>query len=218
MHRTILTLVILGLSTHTMSAQIIQPIRRTQPIAWTSLAIGLARQGAICDPDTSACWNFDWAPQYRAALEYPLASDASVGVAGTMSRAPILWAQNGPTTNPCTSLSGRCDADVNVTQLLGNLRLGGGRGLHQVVDASAGATMYSNFRTTEGARLGPGKTITDATFGIAVGVGYGLTSRTQFVIMSEWGFILHKREPGSPNNTSRQQAYRVGARVALGEK
>lgn len=195
-------------------AQIIQPMRRQGPIAWASLGVGWAQTNPICDPDASACWNFGGAPQYRATLEYPLGPDMAAGIVATTARVPLYWAGNGVAPNQCSG----CDADANITQVFGSLRLGGGIGFHQVIDLVAGTTMFSNFRTTDGAKLGPGKTVTDVSLGLGYGVGYGLTSRTQLVITQEWGLVVHKRQPGSPSNTAEQRTTRLAFRIGLGDR
>ncbi len=195
-------------------AQIIQPMRRTGPLAWVSLGAGWMQTNPICDPVSKSCWNFGGAPQWRASLEYPLDMGVSAGVVGTTARVPLYWAGNGIAPNQCAG----CDADANVTQVLGNLHIGGGAGFHQVIDVVAGATLFSNFRTTDGAKLGPGKTVTDMTFGLGYGVGYGLSSRTSLAITQEWGLIVHKRQPGNPSNTAQQQTTRLAFRVGLGDR
>ena len=215
MKRTLfVSFVLVVLGAQLTGAQIIQPRRGFQPMAWTSLGVGWSQLQEICDPDTDACWNFGGAPQYRATLELPLGSQgASAGIAGTTSRVPLFWAGTGAAGN-CAG----CDADVNITQILGNLRLGGGSGFHQVLDLVLGATMFSDFRATDGTRLGTGKTVTDVTFALGYGFGYAFTSRAQVQITQEWGLLVHERQPGNPNNTSQQQTTRIAFRYGLGDR
>lgn len=191
-------------------AQIIQPSIRTQPVAWTSLAVGWFQQGEVCGAD--ACWDFGGAPQFRVTLERPLGSRATLGVAATAARAPLIY-RGGLLGGSCSS----CDADANVTQFLGQFHMGGsGSGFHQVVDVSAGATMYSNFRGTDGTRLGPGGASFDVTFGVGYGFGVALSPRTHVTLVQGWGLTLHERQPGRSENTSVQQTTRIGARFGLG--
>lgn len=213
MNRAIVVLAVLLCTAVPASAQIIRPVLRTRPIAWTSLSVGWFQQSTICDPDSDACWNFGGAPQFRGTLEMPVGNTASVGVAATTSRAPLTYA--GPVLGPGTC--GTCDATANVTQVLGNFRIGGGTGFHQVIDLVAGTTMYTNFRSEAGGRLGRG-TVSDLTFGLGYGFGYSISPRTQFVLVQEWALVIHERRPGSPENTAQQQTIRIGGRFALGEK
>jgi hypothetical protein len=195
-------------------AQIIQSVRRFNPLAWTSLSIGWLQQQGLCDPDTSACWDFGSAPQWRASFEFPTGQGASFGVAGTTARVPLIYA-GGLGTGSCV----RCDANANVTQIFGQLHLGGGTGFHQVIDISAGATMFSNFRERAGgARLGDGKTKQDFSFSIGYGFGYALSPRTQIMLVQDYGLIIHKRQPGASNNTAQQSNLRVGVRIGLGDR
>lgn len=209
-------LVALALSCTTadlVHAQIIQPVRRSNPLAWTSLSIGWLQQGGFCDPESGACWDFGSAPQWRATLEFPAGTGATFGVAGTMSRMPLIY--TGGILNGCS----RCDADANVSQIFALLHLGGGTGFHQVIDIAAGTTMFSNFRqSSDGAKLGSGKTVNDFSFAVGYGIGYGLSPRTQIMLVQDYGLIIHKRNPGSSQNTAQQSNLRVGIRIGLGEK
>ena len=211
--KTLGALALLLAAAPAMHAQIIQPTLRSRPVAWTSLSVGWFQQDDICGADDSACWSFGGAPQFRATFELPLGTSASFGVAGTMARVPLIYSGSSlPASCPC-------DADANVSQLLANLRLAGSNvGFHQVIDLSAGTTLYSNFRSTDGTRLGTGKTVSDMSFGLGYGFGYSLSPRTQIVLVQECMLVLHERQLGSSENTSAQQTIRCGGRVALGAK
>jgi hypothetical protein len=195
-------------------SQIIRPTVRTRPIAWTSLSVGWFQQSMICGADTTACWNFGGAPQFRGTLEMPVGNGAAIGIAATTARVPLTY--SGSLTQP--GACGACDADANVSQVLANFRIGAGAGFHQVIDVSAGTTLYSNFRSSSGALLGTGRTVSDVTFGLGYGFGYSLSPRTQVVLVQEWALVLHERRAGSSENTTTQQTIRIGGRVALGER
>lgn len=205
-HRTLLVLAVLLAHTDVAQGQIIRPVARYRPVAWTSLSAGWLQHSTMCDAE--ACWNFGGAPQFRGTLELPVGESAALGFAASTARAPLTY------SGSC----GTCDADANISQFLANFRMGGGLGFHQVIDVVAGTTMYSNFRHTDGTRLGTGKAVNDLTFGLGYGFGYGISGRAQLVIVQEWALVLHKRQPGSPDNTAQQQTIRIGGRVALGEK
>lgn len=194
-------------------AQIIRPTVRTRPMAWTSLSAGWFQQGRVCAADTDACWNFGGAPQFRGSLELPLGTGAAFGIAGTTARVPLTYTGSPLAPGGC----GTCDADANVSQFLATFHLGGGGvgGFHQVIDVSAGTTIYSNFRSTGGAKLGSGKTVNDVTFGLGYGFGFSLSPRTQVVLVQEWSLVLHERQPGSSENTTTQQNIRIGGRIAF---
>ena len=198
-----------------MEAQIIRPNFSARPLAWTSLSVGWFQQGRVCSSPDGTCWDFGGAPQFRGTLELPLGEAAAIGVAGTLARAPLIYEGTLVGSSSCAG----CDADANVAQILGTLRLGSGGTFHQIIDISAGTTMYTNFRSTAGNRLGDGKTVSDLTFGIGYGFGYNITPRAQImVILQEWALVLHERQPGRSENTTTQQSIRVGGRFALGER
>lgn len=214
--KTIAALALLLTAAPALDAQIIRPTLRTRPVAWTSLSVGWFQAGDTCGAAESTCWDFGGAPQFRATFELPLGNSASFGVAGTTARVPLVYSSSALLPGDC----GQCDADANVSQILANLRMGGaaGAGFHQVIDLSAGTTLYSNFRSTDGARLGSGKTVSDVSFGLGYGFGYSLSPRTQIMLLQEWMLVLHERRPGSSENTSTQSNIRIGARLGLGEK
>lgn len=196
-------------------AQIIQPTIRTRPMAWVTLGAAWMQQGDICGADAGACWDFGGAPQFRGSFELPVGTGAAIGVAATTARVPLIHSSSPTQSGSC----GTCDADANVSQFFGTFRIGGGNlGFHQVIDLSAGTTMYSNFRSTDGAKLGSGKTVNDMTFGLGYGFGYALSPRTHVFLVQEWMLVLHERQPGTSENTTSQQNFRIGGRVALGER
>ena len=182
-----------------------------EPIAWTSLSIGWLGHDSMCDEETDACWDFGGAPQWRGTLEFPMGRGATIGAAATIARVPLIY-NGGLTGNSCVS----CDADATVTQYFGNFRIGGGSGFHQIIDLNAGVTVFSNFRSTNGAKLG-GKALTDITVMLGYGFGYSLTPRTQLMLVQDFGLVFHQRQTGSAERTAQQQATRIGVRVGLGE-
>jgi hypothetical protein len=195
-------------------AQIIQSVRRSQPLIWTSLSIGWLQTQGLCDQATSACWDFGGAPQWRASLELPMGRGSAFGVTGTTARVPLQY--SGSAVGPNTCL--QCDADANVSQILAHLHLAGGVGFHQVIDIAAGQTWFSNFRQTDGTKLGGGSMVKDFSFAIGYGFGYGLSERTQIMLVQDYGLIIHKRQSGSSDNTAQQSNLRFGVRMGLGER
>lgn len=198
-----------------LRAQIIQPRFSSDPIAWTSLSIGWLRQEGFRDKDSGDVWDFGSGPQWRASLEMPIGrgGGSSWGVAGTLSRMPLIYS-GGLLTGSCA----RCDADANISQILGVLHLGGTSGFHQVIDISGGATMFSNFRSTTGTKLGSGNTTTRYGFTIGYGFGYGFSPRASVMIVQDLSLLFLPRQSGNANNTAQQSATRLGFRYGLGSK
>ncbi|MGH7676935.1 MAG: hypothetical protein ACRENU_00630 [Gemmatimonadaceae bacterium] len=202
-------------STEAARAQILEGPGRggfsREPIAWTSLSIGWLGHGGLCDQETNACWDFGSAPQWRGTLEFPVGRGATIGAAASIARVPLVY-NGGILGNSCSG----CDADANVAQYFGNFRIGGGTGLHQIIDVNAGVTVFSNFRSTNGTRLG-GKALTDLSFLLGYGFGYSLNPRTQIMLVQDFGLVIHQRQTGNSERTAQQQATRIGIRVGLGE-
>jgi len=201
------------IGTESAQAQIIDSrLGRTEPIAWTSLGVGWMQHGGLCDPDSNACWDFGSAPQFRATLEMPMGRGASIGIAGTTARMPLTY--SGGTVNAC----GTCDADANISQIFGTLHIGGGTGFHQVIDLNAGMTIFSNFLSTTGTKLGPGKTVSAFSFAVGYGFGYALSERLHIMLLQDYGLVIHKRLTGQPSNTAQQTNLRIAMRYGMGSR
>jgi hypothetical protein len=196
-----------------IQAQIIRGAIGRQPVAFTSLSLGWTQTGRLCDARSNACWDFNGAPQWRASLEVPVGRGAAFGVAGTRARAGLLY--QGAPLSGC----GSCDANANISQLLATFRIGGGGelGFHQLIDLSAGATLFSNFRSTSGARLSSGTT-TDVSFSLGYGFGYGISQSVELMVAEDYGLIIHSHSMSGTSNSIQQSTLRAGVRLSLGEK
>ena len=182
--------------------------RAGAPRAWTSLFAGYLQHQRLCDPDSGACWNFGSGLQWRGTLEFPVGNGVTLGVVGTRARLPLIYE---------SGLLGQVDADANVNQVLGQLRIGGGTGIHQVIDVTAGMSMFSNFqRESDGEALGPGGTKKNWTFALAYGFALPFRPRAQLILLQEYGLVIGKRVPNQSGNTAQQQTTRLGLRLGLG--
>jgi opacity protein-like surface antigen len=190
------------------SAQIIRPSIVSRPSMYTSLSIGLFTHQVICDPASNACWNFGDGAQYRAAFEVPISIATTVGLSYAHANLPLLWADTA-------SCSSGCDARSEVHQFMALLHLGTTGAFTQMIDISAGATRFANFKTTGGTPLGPGKGVTDFSFGLAYGLGIRLTPTLHFTLQQDYGVVFHKRMPGAASGTAEQRTIRAGLRLAM---
>ncbi|MDB4906464.1 MAG: hypothetical protein JWO05_1248 [Gemmatimonadetes bacterium] len=220
MRRVLSFLVVLIAGTITaapLSAQIIQPARRMfDPGIWVSFGVGLLNVQAIDDPATSSTWAFAaGSTQYRATLEKALGGGTSIGVTGGIARAGMTYASAS-----LACLNG-CDADADVTQLFATFRAGGTRGFHQVLELSAGTTLFSNFKQrSSGAKLAPTQAVNDFSFAFGYGFGYALSQTTQVSVVQDIGTMLHRHSGSnaSNNSTPRFSGTRIGVRFGLGER
>lgn len=208
------TLALLMVSAVRMHAQIIdsRPVGGGEPIAWTSLSVGWLQHGGLCDPESNSCWGFGGGPQFRVTFDMPMGRGATIGLAGTTARIPLRY--DGGLLGACNG----CDADANVSQIFANLHIGGGTGLHQVIDLNAGMTLFSNFRRTSGEKLDPSGIVSAFTFDVGYGFGYPLSPRFQIMLVQDWGLVIHKRMAGQTTNTANQTTTRIGARYGLGSR
>ena len=196
-------------------AQIIRPQFNRSPAAYVSLGLGWLNHQGFCDKSNgSDCYDFAQAPQWRASFEMPLGGGSAWGVVGTMARVPLTYYGSG-LLNSC----GQCDANGNITQILGLFKMSGGQGFHQVIDISAGAAMFNNFRASSGGtKLGTGKATTRLMGSIAYGFGYGFSTRSEAFVEQEYGMVFLPRTAGNNSNTAQLQTLRIGARFGIGDK
>lgn len=216
MRTILLAAALVGMTAEVARAQIIRPVRRNNPMAWTSLSVGFLQQQSFHDPQTNSSWEFGSAAQWRATLELPLGSGAALGVTGTMARIGMIYHGQPQIVDPRSCSS--CEADANISQLLATLRLGGGSALHQVIDLSAGYTFFHNFKSEAGQALGPDKAINDFTFGLGYGFGYSFSPRAQVFFVQDIALIIHRAGDGDLENIPQQRVTRIGGRFALGSR
>jgi opacity protein-like surface antigen len=198
---------------YSAGAQIIRPVNIYRPDAYASLSAGWLQQQSICDPESNACWTFGDGPQYRASIEKPIGMATTFGLSYSHARLPLRWADTPPNTANCGGSP--CSANAEMHQVLALLHLGGGGMVTQLVDISAGATRFANFKSESGTPLGPGKPVTDFSFAVAIGLGINLNQMLQFTLQQEYGLVIHKRVPGSTARGAQQQTIRAGLRLGL---
>jgi hypothetical protein len=194
-------------------AQIIRPVNIYRPDAYASLSAGWLSQQSICDPESNACWTFGDGAQYRASIELPMGPGTTFGLSYSNARLPLRWSDMPPNTANCGGSP--CSANAEMHQVLGLLHLGGSGMVTQVIDISAGATRFANFRATDGTPLGTGKPVDDFSFAVAIGIGINLNRTLQFTLQQEYGLVIHKRVPGSTTRGAQQQTIRAGLRMGL---
>jgi hypothetical protein len=198
------------LSARWTDAQILDRPRSTAPRTWISGAIGLFDLGVIDDGASGAQWRFSNAAQFRGSLEYSLGRGNSIGVSAAYAEVPMTYTPFG---------GSREDASTTVAALAITFHGGGGVGLHQVFEASVGALRFSDFTSDEdGRRLEPLDADFDVTFMIGGGFGYSIGTRTQIVLVQDFGIVLHQGT-GLPNDASTSAYHRttrIGLRYGIG--
>ena len=198
-------------------AQIIKVPRAAEPAVWTSLGIALFQTQGVDDGRTRSAWDMarSSAAQYRGSLEWAIRNQASIGLVGTFARVPFRYLHRSdeePPPVPCP----RCDAHLDISSLGLQFHVGGGLGLHQVIQAQAGITRYSNLRADNGLRLAP-RSDQDLSFAVGYGFGYSVSPRFQISIVQDFGFVLHQREglSGNEGSTIQQRTTRLNVRYGL---
>ena len=188
--------------------------RVPEPQAWVSASIGLFNGNDVSDGNTESRWDFGRAsnPQYRLSAEKAVGRTASIGLTGTYVHAPFTYI--GPA---CSS----CAAHLDVATLGASFHVGGGIGLHQVIEASAGALQYRNLkRDSDGTRLPPTDGNVDPYFTFGYGFGYSLNPSMQVSVVQEFGLAIHERTglTSEDSNTLTQRTLRLNFRYGFGNR
>ena len=185
-----------------------------EPAFWGSVSIGLLQLGTVDDGETQSSWDFGTGAQYRAALEWGIGRQSSIGVTATHARMPLSYFSTSEPT--CT----RCNAHADVQSANASFHAGGGAGFHQIVEIQAGFTRFGNFRTDQGDAELPPSADTDFSFGLGYGFGYGFSERMQVMFVQDYTTSLHQRDglPGGSRSTTQHLITRLGLRYGIGSK
>jgi hypothetical protein len=188
--------------------------RIPEPQAWVSGSIGLFNGNDVSDGETGSTWDFGRAsnPQYRLSVEKAVGRTSSIGLTGTYLRAPFTY--DGPSCS-------RCAAHLDVATLGASFHLGGGVGLHQVLEASAGALQYLNLkRDSDGSKLEPTGGNIDPYFTFGYGFGYSINPSMQVSVVQDFGLAIHERTglTSEDSNTLTQRTLRLNFRYGFGNR
>ncbi|HEX2722203.1 MAG TPA: hypothetical protein VHM24_04750 [Gemmatimonadaceae bacterium] len=189
-----------------------------EPAAWGSLSLGLFNANDVSDGATGSTWDFGRAsnPQFRASLEKSISNTASIGATGTYVHLPFTYVGTGASAS-CT----RCASHLDVVSFAASFHVGGGIGLHQVLEASAGVMQYRNLRRDDGGRdLEPTRGNIDPYFTFGYGFGYAFNPALHVSVVQDLGLGLHERSglTSEQSNTLRQRTIRVNLRYGFGDR
>lgn len=185
-----------------------------EPSTWASVSLGLYGANGISDGATASNWDFgegtSW--QYRLSVEKALQNQFSFGGVLTYVDVPFVY-----TGASC----GRCDAHLDLTSIGASFHAGAGTGLHQVLEASAGAVLYRNLRRDSDSKpLEPEGGNVDPYFTFGYGFGYTFNPAMQISIVQDYGLVLHERTglANDQSNTLTQRTTRLNFRVGFGKR
>ena len=210
----ILSILAITVGARSASAQApVTPNSPADPRIWASLSAG---------PSTFLHLNFlnqnresvRSATGFRGTLEYDLGRVGGVGLTAAAVTLPVDYR----TTSGSICGTG-CPAEVKVTSVMATFHAGGGLGLDQVIQASAGVTMFGDVvgvPESEGIR----EKASDFTVMIGYGLAYGFTPRLSAMVVGDLGLAFHsegdtQREFVSGGNYSPLVALRGGLRYGL---
>jgi hypothetical protein len=193
------------------AAQILQLPSKRRDVVWATAWAGYYDPGSFADGRTSSDWLFSDGLGWRGTLEYGLGGGSAIGVVASFARLPLE-------VRPRTGGASR-DADGDILALQALFHAGGGAGLHQVIEVSAGVIEFRNFRARDsGERLGPLNGDRDLTFALGYGFGFGLSPRAHIALVQDFGYTFHQRDglPASASRTTMNRSTRLGVRLGLG--
>ncbi len=187
----------------------------SEPSMWVSGGIGIFNGNGVNDGNTNSSWDFGNAstPQYRLGLEKALSTNASAGLTGGYTHVPFQYRGAAG----CAS----CSAHLDMLTLGATIRYGGGLGLHQVLEGTAGIVDYMNLkRDTDGQKLPPTGGNIDPYFVFGYGFGYTLNPQMEISIVQDFGLALHERDglSSEDSNTLRQRTLRLNFRYGFGSR
>lgn len=179
------------------------------PPFWISLGAASQQAWVVRDGTTGSTWNFGNAVPWQASMERTINGGTSVGLRGTTGTIPLTY----------VSSMGTSDADANVSQLFGTIHVASGRGFHTVLELSAGATVYSNFRERSTSRkLGPTSPDKDFAFAFGYGFGYGFNPRFSIDVVQDITTTSHQKDglAAGEDSSTRIHGTRLVGRLGLG--
>ena len=197
--------------TSAAAAQILQLPGQRRDMLWVSAGAGYYDPGSLADGRTNSDWVFSDGFAWRGSLEYGLRGGTTIGILGTFARLPleVRSRTGGPTR----------DADGDILSIQALFHAGGGTGLHQVIEVSAGLVEFRNFRARDSDdSLGPPDGDRDFTFALGYGFGYGISTRAQVALVQDFGYTFHQRDglPASASRTTMNRSTRIGLRIGFG--
>lgn len=221
MHRLVAVAIAIIVAAPMAGAQVISVPRRSSiPTAWASLSAGFLQfDRDIVDGRTESIWRFGSTLLYRGTLEMDVGNSGAVGLAVGMADAPLTY-ESFSATAPLECASG-CDAHAQVWTIMGTFHMGGGVGFHQIIDLSAGSTIYRDFRTdADGTELQPTSPDKDISLAIGYGFGWGFGTRTQLMLVQDAAYTMHQRDglSGQQNSNTTLYTTRLGLRIGLGRR
>jgi hypothetical protein len=183
----------------------------SSPGAYATLSVGYQDLPDIHEGGSDSDWRIGGFPIFRGSIEMPVNRGSQLGAVVSYARMPMTY--YGADCNGC-------NADATLWQALGMFRMGGGRGLHQVIEITAGVSSVQDIRQQSGGqKLGPGSPVIAPTVALGYGFGYPITPRLDLVLLQEYGLMFFKRgdaPAGSNGSTPRTQVTRIGLRMGLG--
>jgi hypothetical protein len=194
-----------------------------EPSTWVTLGAGFFTGNGVNDGRTESTWDFGSSTnvQYRASLERTIGQQSSIGLIGTYVRVPFMYSSTAIPDPGDGSTCGSCEAHLDMMSLSLGFHIGGGIGLHQVIEGNGGVVRYSGLkRDSDGADLAPTGGNLDPVFSFGYGFGYGFAQNTTINLVLDQGIALHEKDglANGERNTNSVRTLRFTARFGFGTR
>lgn len=182
------------------------------PVWFASIGTGFLIPDIIDDDASSSTWDFDAGFTLRGTIEREVARGVALGVVFNYARLPMIYSSTA-TTSTCT----RCFGEGTISNYGAIARIGGGPGLHQIIDLFIGAIRYGNFEQKSPRTTLPPSSNTDFAFGAGYGLGYSLSTDWALTFVQDGLYAFHERSesPQAGSRLARHFNTRLGVRVGF---
>ncbi|MBV6521020.1 MAG: hypothetical protein MNPFHGCM_01143 [Gemmatimonadaceae bacterium] len=191
----------------------------SEPTFWLSVGTGILLLAPVWDGNSQSLWDFGDGFPLTFAVEREFGSGLSAGLAGSYTRAPLVYSGTG--SNSACDGSIRCNAHATVATY-GAVFRGGGTsgqtGMYQFFRLFLGAIQYGAFEQDSPRRkLPPGGANKDLLFSAGYGFGYAFTGDWRLELTGEYMNGVHERDnlPGNVQTLARHYSIGLGLRVGL---
>jgi hypothetical protein len=154
--------------------------------------------------------NIGSATGIRGTVEADIGKVGGLGITYAIAEFPVEYVVSR-LGDPCIQ---GCAAKLNTTTLMATLRVGGGLGLEQIFEASAGLMMFDEMESSQPLTNARGKA-TDFTAAVGYGASYGFTPRLSVMVLADLGLVFHDNPNDEADISGTSYSHYVGLRAGL---
>ena len=204
-----LALACLGIATPA-SAQDTPPPRGVDPRLWVSASYGPVVFPQLNYLNNASRNNISSALSPRGTIELDIGRVGSLGFTYATASYDVNYVVTRQ-DDPCVP---GCDATLNSTSLLATLRVGGGLGLEQVFEVSAGYTMFDELESSQ-PLYNARPSHNDFTAAVGYGATYGFSPALSAMVIADIGLAFHDNPNDEVQIEGGYYSHFIGIRAGL---